>query len=233
MREPMSNERGLTLIEVLIVVLLIGLLTGVAIIGSGFFNSARLRASAGLTIQAVRRSLARANATGYPVRLVFDLQQNRLILEESSSRRMLRDRGEDAGTSAGAEAATVVELEAQADAERILGGPRGPRPRFSPVKNGPLGGTGAEIGRALDDGIRFVGVQTEHDEEFRSEGRAYLYFWPGGSTERAVIQLAPKGEDAAGLTVHVSSLTGRARIERELNPLPEQRSDEGYSERDE
>ena len=43
--------------------------------------------------------------------------------------------------------------------------------------------------KALEGGIKFRGVQTQHDDLPRTEGRAYLYFWPGGQTERASIQL--------------------------------------------
>ena len=32
-------------------------------------------------------------------------------------------------------------------------------------------------------------MQTAHDDTARTTGRAYLYFWPGGLTERAAIQI--------------------------------------------
>jgi general secretion pathway protein H len=63
-------------------------------------------------------------------------------------------------------------------------------------------------------------VHTEHDREPVTEGKAYLYFWPGGGTERAVVQVGRAG-DEEGLSVVVSALTGRARIQRgnlELEP---------------
>jgi general secretion pathway protein H len=76
-------------------------------------------------------------------------------------------------------------------------------------------------------------VQTEHDEEAIQRGIGYIYFWPGGVTERAIVQLT-RPSDETGLTVEVSPLTGRARIARGFVELPEELfKDEDYSERDE
>ena len=77
-------------------------------------------------------------------------------------------------------------------------------------------------------------MHTDHDEDPVTSGRAYLYFWPGGVTERGHVQLKRQGAEG-GLTVTVSSLTGRATIVKGLVDLPEPRSDEeaDQGERDE
>ena len=72
----------------------------------------------------------------------------------------------------------------------------------------------------------------EHDDEPRTSGKAYLYFFPGGSTERAAVQLKRKGDDT-GLTVTVSGLTGRAKVERGHVDLPPPRTDVDERETDE
>lgn len=220
-----GRERGVTLIEVLIVVALLALLSGSVAYGSGMVGGSRLRAGATLVLSAVRMGLARANATGRPVRLVFDLEKDTVSLEQSSGK-MLRVKEESGSTGAGAEAATEAEKAAREESDRILEGPRAARPAFEPTKE-----FGAE-GRPLGSGIEVRQVQTEHDGQPRAEGRAYLYFWPGGETERAVVQLRRRG-DEDGLTIVVSPLTGRARIERGSVDLPEPRSDGEYSEREE
>jgi general secretion pathway protein H len=217
--------RGVTLIEVLIVVTLLALLSSAVILGSGFVGSSRLRAAASLVVSSVRMGVARANAQGKPVRLVFDLGKNAVRLEQSSGR-MLRQKEEGKSTGGGAEAATALEKEAQAETAKIMAGPRAPRAEFEPTKE-----FGKE-GRLLGSGVSFRQVQTEHDGEPRTEGTAYLYFWPGGDTELASIQLRRTGQQD-GLTVMVSPLTGRARIERGSVDLPEPRSDGEYSEREE
>jgi len=179
----------------------------------------------------VRSGMTRANTTGYPVRLVFDFEAERVQLEQASSTVFVRDR-ESLGS--GAEAATEIEREAQAETERIAKGPTAPRPRFEAVKEFARDEDDPSKGRSLGKGIRFVQVQTDHDEEPVTEGRAYLYFWPRGGTERAAIQVQREDDTDSGLTVTVQALTGRAKIERGLVDLPESRiDDEEFSERDE
>jgi general secretion pathway protein H len=221
------GTRGMTLLEVLIVVALLALLAGSVLLGSGSLGSSRMRAAATLIASGVRLGIARANTSGKPTRLVFDLDANRLLLEEADSSRMLREKTAPAG---GAEPASEAEREAKAESDRILEGPRAPRARFSPVKQF----ADTPEGRELGSGVDIVDVRTEHDEEAVTEGRAYLYFWPGGFTERAHVKLKRAGSEDA-LTVMVSALTGRTRIERGLIDLPEPRSDdeEDQGEREE
>ena len=120
---------------------------------------------------------------------------------------------------------------AKAEAERVLEGPHAPRARFAPVKQFGFDGDEGQ-GRELGSGIEFKSVQTEHDEEPRTEGRAYLYFFPGGGTERASIQIRKKGS-TDGLTVLVSPLTGRANIKKGDVDLEAPRIDEEFGEREE
>ncbi len=221
------SSRGVTLFEVLIVIALIAILTGTVVFGSGMLGSSRLRAAATLVMSSVRLASARANTTGKPTRLVFDLDAKTIALEESSSSRMLRDKKAPAG---GAEAATEEEKKARSDAERILEGPRAPRAAFTPVAKF----SEEPGGRPLGAGVAIVAVQSEHDDDPVTGGRAYLYFWPGGVTERGNVQLKRQGAEG-GLTVSVSSLTGRAKVERGLVDLPKPRSDdeEDQGEREE
>jgi general secretion pathway protein H len=214
---PHSRRRGVTLVEVLIVVALIALLAGGAVFGSGMLRSSRLKAATTLVSSAVRLGIARANSSGRPTRLVLDLDKDRVLLEEGSSSVMLREKGEKTG---GAEAATPEELAAKAETDRILEGPHAPRPTFTPVARFAETPDGRELGGGVD----LTEVQTEHDEEPVREGRAYIYFWPGGITERAHVKLKRQGSDEA-LTVVVSALSGRAKIERGLVDMPEPRTD--------
>lgn len=220
--------RGFSLVEVLIVVALMAGLTGLVISGSGRLSGSRLRAAATLVMTSVRAAITRANSKGHPVRLVFDLEEQRLYLEETRGR-MLRVRDEDEGAKAGAAAATELERDAAEFASSFAEGPRAPQASFRAV---PGYGKGKEgPGRSLGQGIRFLQVQTEHDVEPVVEGRAYLYFWPGGGTEKAAVQVSRPG-DFDGLTVLVSALTGRAQLERGRVEMEEARRDTYFEERE-
>jgi general secretion pathway protein H len=225
------RQRGLTLVELLIVVALIAVIGGSVLMGPGMLEGSRLKSAATLIVSGVRLGLARASTTGKPTRLSFDLDNGKLTLEESSSSVVLREHTKD--SSSGAAPANELEKKAHAESERILEGPHSPRPTFRPVAgfNSAAGDTG--LARSLGGGVEFISVQTDHDDEARTSGHAYLYFFPGGTTERASVQLKRRGDDT-GLTITVSGLTGRAKIERGRVDLPPPRSDgEAASERDE
>ena len=233
---PRGGRRAFTLIEVLMAIVLIGVLSGTLIFGSGMLGSHKVRAAAGLIMSGVRLSITRANSTGRPVRMVFDLEQHRLSIEETADR-MLRvkdtgDKGSE-GASAGAEAQTEEERDAVEYADGIVKGPKAPRAKFTPIAEfRSENGDDKAAGRELGTDVRFRLVQTEHDDQPRTEGRAYLYFWPGGGTERAVIQLYRKGAEE-GLTVMVSGLTGRVKLERGEVELEEPRREGDFGEREE
>jgi general secretion pathway protein H len=82
--------------------------------------------------------------------------------------------------------------------------PRYHVPRFSPAE-GRLGKRST-----LESGVGFASIATDHREEPALEGSAALYFFPGGLTELAVIQLRDDGGFIN--SVEVRPLTGRCII---------------------
>ena len=224
-------QRGVTLVEVLIAVALIAILAGTALFGTGVLGGSRERAAATLVLAAVRMGLARANTTGRPARLVFDLDAHTLTLEETSSLVMAREKDDSESPAAGADPVTELERNAEEEAKETVEGPRAPRPQFTAVKQFEPADGEQEAGRTLGQGVTFRFVQTEHDDVERTSGRAYLYFWPGGETEHAVVHLGR--DDDNGLSVVISALTGRAKIEKGRVELPEPRADGEISEREE
>lgn len=216
------TQRGLTLVELLIVIALIAILGGTVLMGPGLLQGSRLKSAATLIVSGVRMGLSRASTTGRPTRLSFDIEHGKLTLEEANSSVLLREHTKD--SSSGSEPATELEKQAHAESDRILQGPHAPRPSFKPVPGFNSSPDDSGPARSLGNGVEFVSVQTEHDDEPRTSGFAYLYFFPGGTTERAAVQLKRRGDDT-GLTVTISGLTGRAKVERGRVDLPPQRND--------
>ncbi len=231
-RPRKAVQRGMTLIEVVIAIALVGILSASLLFGKNMLVGSRVKSAATLFVSSTRFGLSRANATGKPTRLVIDLDKKQLSIEEASSSLMLRQKSGD--QTGGAEASTEAETKARVEADRIVEGPRAARPRFSKLSG--VKGAIEELakGRPLGDGVEIVQVRTEHDDEYVREGRAYIYFWPGGTTERAVVQLKKAGDKEASLTVVLSPLTGRAKIEKGPVDFPEPRGfNQEFSEREE
>jgi general secretion pathway protein H len=218
-----------TLVEVLIVLAVVVVMTGLALLGSGVADSARMRRSSVMIASAIRVAYGHANATSKVVRLVFNFEQRTVAIEESSSQLWLA-KNERTG---GAQAATEVERRALEEAEAILKGPRAPRPSFRPVKAFGFTAEKGMAGKALERNIRFLQIETSHQDEVVKSDQAYLYFWPGGQTERASIQLSIGGStlDADVVTILVSPLTGKAEMRKGRVSMPRPRDDHEESER--
>jgi general secretion pathway protein H len=115
-------------------------------------------------------------------------------------------------------------------------GPPVKLPRFHPIDAYGFGDVeSGKGGKLLQHGITFRSVQTTHDDSARTSGRAYLYFWPGGRTELASIQLriGDSEAEAQGLTVQVAPLTGKVAIkpgavDLEVPTDDSDRQDTGY-----
>lgn len=213
MHRTRSASRGLTIIEILVVLAIIALISGVVIGGSMQLPSARLKSSATMIASAIKVAYTRATATSRDVRLVMDLDRQAIWLEQSDVPMLVQARDKEA--TGGADPMTTKEQEAVAEGERIVKGPPVPKPRFSPIDSTGFGESAAIKGkRPLQRGITFRSVQTTHDDKPRTSGRAYLYFWPGGRTELASIQIriGESDEEYRTLSLEVSPLTGKVVI---------------------
>jgi general secretion pathway protein H len=207
------SERGLTLIEILIVMALMAVVTGVAVAGSAALPSSRLRRSATMIASAVKVAYTRATATSKSLRLVLDLDQQKIWLEEGETPMLVKSK--DPSATGGADPITQAEQAALAEGAKMVKGPPIQRPRFHIIKAYGFGDVeGGQGGKPLQHGITFRSVQTPHDDTARTSGRAYVYFWPGGRAERAAIQLriGESEADSEQVTVLIAPLTGKATV---------------------
>jgi general secretion pathway protein H len=142
----------------------------------------------------------------------MDLDHQKIWLEETNLP-MLVEWKDKTGTG-GADAVTQAEKAALEDGERLVKGPMAPRPQFRAIDAYGFGEIeSGKGGKSLGRAVMFRAVQTSHDDEPRRSGRAYLYFWPGGLTERASIQVHIGSDtNETTLTLLVSPLTGRVTV---------------------
>jgi general secretion pathway protein H len=212
-RSGCGSSRGLTIIEIVVVIVIMALFVVAVLAGSMQLPSARLRKSTTMIASAIKVAYTRATATSRDLRLVMDLDRKKIWLEESDVPMLAQSK--DKSATGGADPMNQLEQAAIAEGARIMKGPPIPRPRFHPIEVYGFGDVEAgKGGKPLQRGITFRAVQTTHDDTARTSGRAYLYFWPGGRTENASIQLriGDSPEDDRTLTLLVSPLTGKVKV---------------------
>jgi general secretion pathway protein H len=228
-----AAQRGVTLLEIMIVMVLIAIVTGGVVFGTGQLAGARLKRTATMIAGAVRVAFTRATATSKNQRIVFDLDEQKIWLEESELPMLVQSK--DTSPAGGAEAATVAEKTALEESDRIVKGPRVARASFHAVESlGFAEGTGARGPRPIGRGIKFREVQSIHDAAPRVSGRAYLYFWPGGQSELSEIQvrIGDSVDDGDTLTLVVAPLTGKVTVKNGPFPLTIPTDDKEASERE-
>ncbi len=233
-RRARAQARGLTLIEIMVVMVLISLVLGAMVFGSGSLSSAKLKKTTSGLTGMIRVAYTRATATSRSERIVMDLDNSTMWLEESDAPMLVQTK--DLSGAAGASAQTKAEQDAYAAGQAAIKGPNIPRPSFRPVTTMGVGSSdGQPKGpQHLPEPITFRQVQTAHDDEPKIAGRAYLYFWPGGLTERASIELriAKSINDADTQTLMVSPLTGKVTVKNGPVALVLPTDDKSASERE-
>jgi general secretion pathway protein H len=232
-RRALSTRRGMTLIEIMIVMVLLGLILGAVVVGGGQVSSAKLKHTATSMTGMVRVAFTRATATSKGLRIVFDMDTQTIWMEEADAPVLVQSK--DTTGTGGADPITAAEKAAVAEGESIIKGPKAPRPRFHAIEaSGTQGTEGGKGPRKLDRGIKIREVQTAHDDAPRTTGRAYLYFWPGGLTERASIQvrIGDSVDDGQTLSLMVSPLTGKVTVKNGPIPLKRPLDDKEASERE-
>jgi len=186
---------------------------GIAVAGSQQLPSAKLRRSATMIASAIKVAYTRATATSRDLRMVLDLEHGKVWLEESDAPMLVQSK--DKTGTGGADPMTQAEKAALDEGAKILNALPVPKPRFHAIEVYGFGDVDTgKGGKPLQRGIKFRSVQSAHDDSARTSGRAYVYFWPGGRTERAAIQLriGDSPDDDQTLTLLVSPLTGKVTI---------------------
>lgn len=218
-----ARERGLTLVEVLIVLVIAIALVGGMAFTSGQIQRSRLKASASKVANAMRVGYQRASSSGNDLRLVVDIEQGTIWLEESHDKMLLQSK--DLAGTGGADPATAAEKTAKEEADRISLGPQSPRASFSPV----AGAAGEP--QLLSPGILVRAVDAAHDDKPKTSGRGYVYFF-GSQAERASVALMIKGseDEKDTFSVVLAPLTGRPSIAEGLVAVLHPRDDAEASE---
>lgn len=207
----MSSARGFTLIEVGVVIFVMAALVGVAIPTLRSVTGVEAQGAVGKLASNIRASRGKAAVSGETCRLEFDLDDGSYELQCAQG--FVRARAE---RSRGGER---IEQDEERDLKRLTEQERAEREilktaSFAPSPSLPR--------QKLPGKLDFRAVWTAHQEEKYVKGKAYLYFYPSGMSERANVQLED-GDRAWSL--HVSSLAAKVRVHADLVELPGQQEE--------
>jgi type II secretory pathway pseudopilin PulG len=208
----------MTLIEIMVALVLIGLVVAGSAAGLRSLTKSDLRGSASHLASAIRYVFDRASTSGRAHRLVFDLDEGKYWAESTDDKVYLTSGKETAEKRRREEEKLAKEEEEEKRAEERAAYQGSALPgRYLPKPYRPKR---AEFGGFKESSIRPVTLPRKviladfyvpRLEKPLVEGQAYLYFFPLGMTEPAVIHLSdPERESFYTLVVH--PLTGRVKV---------------------
>jgi general secretion pathway protein H len=221
-KERRPSARGFTLIEVMIVLVIVALITVVTVTGLRSLFKTDLRATATRMAGSIRYLFDRASTTGRVHRLVLDFDNGKYWAEVSDDQFILGS-GKETDESRKKEAERIAKEEEikreAAEKEAFFGTSQIPT-RYLPKPFMPK--------RAKFDAFRETAVKpvtlkssvvladiyTPRLLKPLAQGKGYLYFFPMGMTEAAVIHLSDGKETFYTLIVH--PLTGRVSVKNSL-----------------
>jgi len=227
-------RRGFSLVEIMVVVAIVGLLLGASVYGFRSIAKSDLRSSSAKLAGAIRYCFDRSITTGSYFRIVLDLDTNKYWAERSEERAYLTAGKENAPGRGQALDVAAEERKRDEDDAKLqelstsVGGamvqldppPKPKRAKFQTFKDSTLPQVQLKRAKLFD-------VYTPRQREPYLKGRAYLYFFPDGHTERAIVRIND-GDDFYSLVIH--PLTGRVEVMSGKVDIPREfgeRDDEG------
>jgi general secretion pathway protein H len=214
------GQRGFTLIEVLVALIIVALVTVLSVAGLRSFAKTDLRSSASRMAGAIRYLFDRASTTGKVHRLVLDFETGKYWAEVTDDSFVLAGGGKETDESRQKEAETIAKEEETkreaAEKEAFFGGATIPSkymPKPFVPKRAKFGSFREIVVKpaTVKSGVLIADLYTPRLSKPMTAGRGYLYFFPLGMTEAAIIHLSDaKRETFYSLVVH--PLNGRVNI---------------------
>lgn len=187
-----GRNKGFTLIELIIVIGLIAMAMGITVAARSNTETIQMRRQSARLMASIRYAYNQAATLNTTFRIVFDLTEQAYWLEESTTEFLLQSDEKKKN-----EKDKIKEEEAQATT-----------PAF--------GDSNDKVFKKVKfkKKIKIRDVFVTHQEGLVTTGKAYLYFFPTGLTESAIIHLSDQ-EEEYNFSILINPITGHSKIKSE------------------
>jgi prepilin-type N-terminal cleavage/methylation domain-containing protein len=223
----LRSKRGFTLLEIMIVLIIVAFMAfiGMNMVSGTFRAKAReLSWRISSTVRYLYNSAVTENKT---IRLALDFESNS-YWAEATHERFLLEKGEDKEKTEKRKAEQEKEEpKKEGSAEITPEDPAGKDEGEGEEKISYLEPVEATFGsveapfletRSLPSGLYLKDVWTEHDDGAVGGGRAYIYFYPNGTSESAVINFRDEA-DERHISIKINPFNGEVDISPEYRSI--------------
>lgn len=208
-RQNYRHERGVTLVELLVVLVIIGGIMSIGVYMLGLLTHTKLKDEAMRLTSAIKYTYSQAGLNNAQYRIVFDLDTNEYYSEVTNSPVVVESADINDSEGLLPEEARELAESHRAGNELFSKSEADPfnlnrKVTFERVQDGVL------QPKTLSDGIRIYKVQTAHQRLPFESGKASVSFFRNGFQEQALIVLGD--ESGARYTLITEPLTGRVKI---------------------
>ena len=208
------SQQGMTLLEIIMVTAIVALAVSGVSFSIGALTRTNLKSASGKVGAAIRYAYNRAVTQGTTVRVHFAIPGSTFSIEEAHRGVMVasaKDKKEKRNVDE--EGKLVDSVDPWAAAQARINQPDKPSVGASPF-SALTTNEGEVLKRyqnvSLGRGVQFIKLIVPHEPEPVTSGEGAVHFFPGGRSERAVIQL---GDGRGGVySIAVHPLTGRIKV---------------------
>lgn len=208
MKRKLYSNKGFTLIEVMIAIAIIAVMAGLAAQVVGGSIRDLIKQETRYLVGTIKYAYNQAATEQIVYRLVLDFDQNSYWLESGGEDFQLDTRSKE-------EIEKEKEEIAKEKASDLFGDDEPEEENLVPVEEFSAADTKLSKKKKFDDEVRLKGFFSVYQNEGINEGQAYIYFFPGGRTQKTMIQLSDEEEEIF-YSIIVNPITGRSQVESEL-----------------
>jgi general secretion pathway protein H len=212
-RLPVRRTAGFSLIELLIVVVILAVAATGTTMAIGALTRSKMRAACMQIVAASRFAYGRSVSNGTTVRLVFDVGSGTMKVEEAHGDVTLSRADDELRLETETDEDDASSVDPWEAARHRIENPLEPsfgRSPFGPVLDHQGRPYSMSKATPFGEGVRVVRLITPHDSAPRESGNGSVYFFSGGNSEHAVVQLENSRHEV--FSVEIMPLTGRARV---------------------